>query len=110
VAPRACNTEAVTNPLEDGLMPKAYKAPPSGDRLQPGDIWRHQGLGLLYVTDEDRDAHPGYWKCYWSMNGNPKAPWTFMDPSKTGGLTLVSRWGEQDENGKWRLKTTSQED
>jgi len=61
VAPRACNTEAVTNPMEVGPMPKAYKALPSGDRLQPGDIWRHnEGMGLLYVTDEDRDAHPGY--------------------------------------------------
>jgi hypothetical protein len=94
----------VTNPLEDGLMPKSYKTPPPEDRLQPGDIWRHQGMGLLYVTDEDRDAHPGYWKCYWSMKGNPNAPWTFMDPSRTENLTLVSRWGEQDENGEWRLK------
>jgi hypothetical protein len=47
--------------MEVGPMPKAYKALPSGDRLQPGDIWRHnEGMGLLYVTDEDRDAHPGY--------------------------------------------------
>jgi hypothetical protein len=27
-----------------------------------------------------------------------------MDPSRTENLTLVSRWGEQDENGEWRLK------
>jgi len=85
------------------------------DRLQPGDIWRHQGMGLLYVTDEGRDAHPGYWKFYWSMKGNPNAPWTFMDPSRTENLILVSRWGEQDENGEWHLKRslaqpTSQED
>jgi hypothetical protein len=30
------------------------------DHLQPGDIWRHPGMGLLYVTDEDRDAYPVY--------------------------------------------------
>jgi hypothetical protein len=29
---------------------------------------------------------------------------TFMDPTRTEDLTLVERWGEQDENGEWHLK------
>ena len=74
------------------------------DHLQPGDIWRHPGMGLLYVTDEDRDAYPGTLKCYWGMGGNPNAPYTFRHPNNTTNLTLVQRLGEQDANGEWHLK------
>jgi hypothetical protein len=110
VAPRSANCRGRDQLTCDELMTEEYKAPPTGDCLQPGDIWRHQGMGLLYVTDEDRDAHPGCWKCYWGMGGNANAPWTFMNPGTTDGLTLVARWGEQSENGEWRLTPTSQED
>jgi hypothetical protein len=65
------------------------------DQLRPGDIWQHKGMGRLYVTDEDRDLHPGYLKCYWAMGGNTNAPWTFMDPKRTDHLTLVSRMEAQ---------------
>ncbi|MEN9861561.1 MAG: hypothetical protein RLZZ515_2043, partial [Cyanobacteriota bacterium] len=73
-------------------------------QLQPGDIWRHKGMGRLYVTDEDPDLHPGYLKCYWGMGGNPNPPFTFMDPARTEHLTLVQRLGEQGPNGEWRVK------
>jgi hypothetical protein len=75
------------------------------DAFRPGDIWQHnKGMGRLYVTDKTSDLHPGCWKCYWAMGGNPNAPWTFMDPARTEGFTLVNRLGEQDKNGEWRLK------
>lgn len=75
------------------------------DTFRPGDIWQHnKGMGRLYVTDKTSDLHPGCWKCYWSMGGNLNAPWTFMDPNRTEGFTLINRFGEQDENGEWRLK------
>lgn len=60
-------------------------------RLQPGDIWLHRSMGRLAVTGEEQDRYPGYLKCYWMMGGNPKPPYTFMDPSRTDNLTLVSR-------------------
>jgi hypothetical protein len=65
------------------------------DTFQPGDIWFHKGMGKLAVTDEDRDLHPGYLKCYWMMGGNPNAPYTFMDPTRTQGFALVSRMEEK---------------
>ena len=73
----------------------------TADRLQPGDIWRHQGMGTLYVTSEDAPA--GCLTCYWRMSGKAglRVP---MDPARTEHLTLIERWGEQDENGEWHLK------
>ena len=79
------------------------KDPVTPNQLQPGDIWRHP-LGNLYVTDEDFDLHPGYLKCYWSMGGNPNAPWSFLDPKRTGGMKLIKRMGEQTPDGEWHLK------
>lgn len=73
-------------------------------RLQPGDIWRHTSMGMLYVTSEDMDLHPGYLKCYWRMSGKTGLA-TFMDPSRTDHLTLVQRLGEQGPDGEWRLRT-----
>jgi hypothetical protein len=75
----------------------------TAERLQPGDIWRHKGMGTLYVTSEDMDQHPGFLKCYWRMSGKDGLR-SFMDPTRTEHLTLVERWGEQDENGEWHLK------
>jgi hypothetical protein len=71
------------------------------DRLQPGDIWRHPGMGTLYVTDEP--CHPGYLTCYWRMSGKAglRVP---MDPSRTEHFTLVERLGEQGPDGEWRLR------
>ena len=76
---------------------------PMADRLQPGDIWRHTSIGMLYVTSEDMDLHPGYLKCYWRMSGKTGLA-TFMDPAKIDRLTLIHRLGEQDDDGEWRLK------
>lgn len=73
-------------------------------QLQPGDIWRHNSMGLLYVTDEKHSYSPDTLKCYWSMGGNPNAPYTIKHPNNTTNLTLVQRLGEQDENEEWRLK------
>jgi hypothetical protein len=73
------------------------------EKLQPGDIWKHQGLGMLYVTSEDMDSRPGYLKCYWRMSGEAGLS-TFMDPTKTANLTLMQRLGEQGPDGEWRLK------
>lgn len=75
------------------------------DRLQPGDIWQHAGMGTLYVTSEDMDLHPGCLKCYWRMSGKAGLA-TFMDPAKTDHLTLMQRLGEQGEDGEWKLKAT----
>ena len=71
------------------------------DRLQPGDIWRHKGMGTLYVTDEP--CKPGYLTCYWRMSGKAglRVP---MDPSRTERLTLMERLGEQGPDGEWRLR------
>lgn len=77
---------------------------PPAEHLQPGDIWRHPGMGNLYVTDEDIDLRPGYLKCYWAMGGNGNAPWTFMDITRTDGLQLLQRLGERGPDGEWRLK------
>jgi hypothetical protein len=49
------------------------------DHLQPGDIWRHPGMGSLYVTDEP--CQPGLR--------------TTMDPTRTAGMALVQRLGER---------------
>lgn len=73
------------------------------DHLQPGDIWRHPGMGTLYVTDEDIDLRPGYLKCYWRMSGKSGLP-VFMDPTRTSNLTLIQRLGERGPDGEWRLK------
>jgi hypothetical protein len=70
------------------------------EHLQPGDIWRHPGMGLLYVTDEHQF---GYLTCYWSMSGKAGLR-TTMHPGNTTNLTLVQRLGEQDESGEWHLK------
>lgn len=72
------------------------------DRLQPGDIWRHPGMGHLYVTTEP--APPGYLTCYWRLSGKTGVR-TTMDPTRTDQLTLVHRYGEQGPDGKWRLKS-----
>ena len=71
------------------------------EHLQPGDIWRHPGMGTLYVTDEP--CQPGYLTCYWRMSGKAGLR-TTMDPARTTNLTLVQRLGEQDESGEWHLK------
>lgn len=72
------------------------------ERLQPGDIWQHTSMGMLCVTSEDMDLHPGYLKCYWRIGQSGLA--TFMDPAKTEHLTLMQRLGEQGQDGEWRLK------
>ena len=72
-------------------------------QLQPGDIWRHRSMGMLYVTSEDIDLRPGYLKCYWRMSGKAGLA-TFMDPTRTDHLTLVHRLGEQGPDGEWRLR------
>lgn len=73
------------------------------DHLQPGDIWHHPGMGMLYVTSEDMDLRPGYLVCYWRMSGKTGLR-TTMDPAKTTNLTLIQRLGEQGPDGEWRLK------
>ena len=73
------------------------------DHLQPGDIWRHPGMGTLYVTDEDIALRPGYFKCYWRMSGKAGLP-VFMDATRTDNLTLVQRLGERSSDGEWRIK------
>lgn len=73
------------------------------DHLQPGDIWRHPGMGTLYVTDEDIDLRPGYLCCYWRMSGKAGLR-VFMDPTRTDNLTLMQRLGERGPDGEWRLK------
>lgn len=73
----------------------------TAERLQPGDIWRHPGMGSLYVTSED--APKGYLACYWRISGKAGLR-TTMDPARTQHMTLVERWGKQDENGEWHLK------
>jgi hypothetical protein len=72
-----------------------------GEKLQPGDIWRHSGMGMLYVTDEP--CSHGYLTCYWRMSGKAGLR-TTMDPYGTEHLTLVQRLGEQGPDGEWRLK------
>ena len=67
------------------------------DQFRPGDIWRHNRMGSLAVTDEDIERHPGYLKCYWMMGGSPKAPYTFMDVTKTKDFTLTSRMFPNDQ-------------
>lgn len=59
-------------------------------RFQPGDVWLHPGMGRLYVTGED-ESRPGYLRCYWSMGGNPNAPYTYMDINRTQNFKLISR-------------------
>jgi hypothetical protein len=71
------------------------------NHLQPGDIWRYTGMGLLYVTDEP--CQPGYLTCYWRMSGKAGLR-TIMDPTRTAGMALVQRLGEQGPDGEWRLK------
>lgn len=61
------------------------------NEFRPGDIWRHKQMGRLAVTDEEIERHPGYLKCYWMMGGNPNAPYTFMDVTKTKDFKLISR-------------------
>lgn len=67
------------------------KTDSTSSEFQPGDIWLHQGLGRLAVTDEEPDRYPGLLKCYWMMGGNPKPPYTFMHPRNTKHFTLISR-------------------
>jgi hypothetical protein len=48
-------------------------------------------MGRLAVTDEEPDRYPGLLKCYWMVGSNQRDPWTFLDPSRITGFTLISR-------------------
>lgn len=76
---------------------KAMQQVPQGLQLadhgpmRPGDIWFCPRAGRLYVTGEAHSSDPSYLKCYWSIGGNPNAPWTCLDPQKTSGFKLIHR-------------------